>query len=270
MWARDPEIKQLDNGYRIAKFLIETHETYKNRDSVKSEQTELHRIVVLKDALAEIAKNHLNKGRQIYLEGRIRTKSWTDKEGMKRNVTEIVADNIILLFRKGTVESVDNENNGLMHLPESAHVSDENIASVNKVILIGNVGKDPEIRQLESGFKIAKFCLATHETYKNKEGVKGEQTEWHNVVVLRDGLAEIAKKYIVKGRQIYVEGKIKTRTWTEPEGANRYLTEIIADNFILLGNRKTIEHADSERNGFDHIPESHAVQEETGTIDNEQ
>lgn len=135
-------------------------------------------------------------------------------------------------------------------------LNNQNMASLNKVILIGNVGKDPEIKQLDNGYRIAKFTLATHETYKNKDGEKGEQTEWHNIVVLRDGLAEIAKKFIIKGKQVYVEGKIRTRIWTDKEGVKRNLTEIIAENFIMLGNRKSEENADNGKNGLDHIPET--------------
>jgi single-strand DNA-binding protein len=112
------------------------------------------------------------------------------------------------------------------------------MASVNKVILIGNVGKDPEIKRLESGAKIAKFSVATHETYKNKEGAKMEQTEWHNVVILRDGLADIAEKYLGKGKQIYIEGKIRTRNWEDKDGIKKSVTEIIADNFIMLGRKR--------------------------------
>jgi single-strand DNA-binding protein len=113
------------------------------------------------------------------------------------------------------------------------------MASVNKVILIGNVGKDPEIRHLDNGTRIAKFSLATHETSKNREGEKVEQTEWHNIVILRDGLAEIAEKYLQKGKQIFVEGRIRTRNWEDKEGFKKSVTEIIADNFIMLGKRRT-------------------------------
>ena len=138
------------------------------------------------------------------------------------------------------------------------------MASLNKVILIGNVGKDPEIRQLENGYKIAKFSLATHETFKSKDGVKGEQTEWHNVVVLRDGLAEIAKKFVSKGKQLYVEGRIRSRNWIDKEGLKRNLTEIVAENFILLGNRRTEDSVENENNGLEHQPENQAVVQETG------
>jgi len=114
------------------------------------------------------------------------------------------------------------------------------MAGVNKVILIGNLGRDPEIRQLESGAKVATFSLATTETYKSKDGNKVEQTEWHNIVFWR-GLAEVAERFLKKGSSIYVEGRIRTRSWEDKEGNKRYTTEIIGDNMTMLGSRRDAE-----------------------------
>jgi len=111
------------------------------------------------------------------------------------------------------------------------------MAGVNKVILIGNLGKDPEVRSLDNGAKVASFSLATSESYKNKEGQKVEQTEWHNIVVWR-GLAEVAEKFLRKGSTIYLEGKIRTRSWDDKEGIKRYTTEIIGDTFTMLGAKR--------------------------------
>lgn len=101
------------------------------------------------------------------------------------------------------------------------------------MILIGNVGKDPEVKYLEGGVAVAKFPLATTETYKNRDGQKVDQTEWHNIVLWR-GLAEVAEKYVTKGKQLYIEGKIRTRNYEE-NGVKKYFTEIIADSMTLLG-----------------------------------
>ena len=108
---------------------------------------------------------------------------------------------------------------------------------VNKVILIGNLGKDPDVQYLESGVPVAKFSLATSESYKDKNGNPVEQTEWHNIVLWR-GLAEIAQKYMKKGSQIYVEGKIRSRSWEDKETkAKKYITEIVGDNITLLDRK---------------------------------
>lgn len=110
------------------------------------------------------------------------------------------------------------------------------MSGLNKVMLIGNLGKDPEYRHMEGGVMTARFPLATTEIYKNKEGVKVEQTEWHKVVMWR-GLAEAAEKInLHKGQQIFIEGRIRYRTW-EKDGVKKYETEIVAENMTLLGKR---------------------------------
>jgi single-strand DNA-binding protein len=112
------------------------------------------------------------------------------------------------------------------------------MAGVNKVILVGNLGKDPEIRHLEGGTAVAKFTLATSESYKDKSGQRIDQTEWHNIVVWR-GLAEVAEKYLKKGMTIYVEGKLRTRSWDDKEGKKNYTTEIVADTFTILSKKES-------------------------------
>jgi single-strand DNA-binding protein len=111
------------------------------------------------------------------------------------------------------------------------------MAGVNKVILVGNLGKDPEVRHLEGGTAVASFTLATSEAYKDKSGQRVEQTEWHNIVVWRN-LAEIAEKYLKKGMSIYLEGKLRTRAWEDKDKVKRYTTEIIADTFTMLGKKE--------------------------------
>ena len=111
------------------------------------------------------------------------------------------------------------------------------MCGVNKVILVGNLGKDPEVKHLDTGVSVANFSLATTETYNNKQGQRVSQTEWHNVVLWR-GLADIAEKYLKKGNSVYVEGKINTRKWEDKEGNTRYSTDIIAEKMTMLGSRQ--------------------------------
>lgn len=112
--------------------------------------------------------------------------------------------------------------------------------AVNKVILVGNVGKDPEVRYVESNVAVANFPLATSERgYTSRSGVQiPERTEWHNIVLWR-GLAEVAEKYVKKGTQLYIEGKLRTRSWTDSNNVIRYTTEIYADNMEILSRRDT-------------------------------
>ncbi len=107
---------------------------------------------------------------------------------------------------------------------------------MNKVTLIGNVGKDPETKTLESGTKVTQFTLATSEKWKDKEGNKQEETTWHNIVLWR-GLAEVAEKYVKKGSQLAIEGKITSRSYDDKEGVTRYITEIVGKDMKMLGSK---------------------------------
>lgn len=122
------------------------------------------------------------------------------------------------------------------------------MSGVNKVILVGNLGKDPELKYFENNIAKVSFSLATTEYYKDKNGQKTEQTEWHNIVMWR-GLAENASKLLKKGSQIYLEGKIQSKQWTDKEGNKKNMTEILAENFTLLNSRSDSSKNDSTGTG---------------------
>jgi len=114
--------------------------------------------------------------------------------------------------------------------------------SVNKVILLGNLGRDPEVRQTQDGTKIVHLAIATSERWRDRQsGEQREKTEWHRVVIFNDRLGEVAEKYLSKGRQVYVEGQLQTRKWTDQSGQERYTTEIVLQRFrgelTLIGGR---------------------------------
>ena len=110
------------------------------------------------------------------------------------------------------------------------------MAGVNKVILIGNLGRDPELKYLEGNIARVSFSLATSDSYKDKAGNRVDQTEWHNIIMWR-GLAESAEKLLKKGTQVYIEGKLQTRQWNDKEGNKRNITEIVAESFNILQRR---------------------------------
>lgn len=110
------------------------------------------------------------------------------------------------------------------------------MASVNKVILVGNLGRDPEVRYTEDDKTIANISIATSETWKDKSGEKQEKTEWHRVTFFGK-LADVVGQYLVKGSQVYVEGRLQTRKWLDKDGQDRYTTEIIADRMQMLGGK---------------------------------
>lgn len=112
---------------------------------------------------------------------------------------------------------------------------------VNKVILVGNLGKDPELKYLDQGVAVAKFSLATTEHYKNREGKSEDRTEWHNIVLWR-GLADVAGKFLKKGSTIYLEGRISNRSWVSPDGVKKYSTEIEGDKMLMLDSKPADKH----------------------------
>ena len=139
------------------------------------------------------------------------------------------------------------------------------MSGVNKVILVGRLGKDPEVRNLENGATVANFTMATSETYRDKTtGEKKEITDWHNIVLWR-GLAEIAQKYLHKGDMIYVEGKLRTRSW-EKDGITRYTTEVIGDNMTMLSTRGG-GGSSSSNEGYGGSSKSDSMPDASGTDD---
>jgi len=134
-------------------------------------------------------------------------------------------------------------------------------AGVNKVILVGNLGKDPEVRHLESGVAVARFTLATNDYYKDKSGNRVERTEWHNVALWRD-LAEVAEKYLRKGHQVYVEGSIRTRQYQDKDNQTRYITEIVANELTMLGGRPPAEAQSEQTNEANAVPEAQTFRQE--------
>jgi len=131
---------------------------------------------------------------------------------------------------------------------------------VNKVMLIGNLGRDPEIQILDGNIAVAKFPLATTETFKDRTGKLVSQTEWHTVVLWR-GLAELAQKFLHKSSLVYIEGRLRTRNWDDKDGVKKFVTEIVGENLIML-DKKTDGTAAS-----DHFDMNHNQGGETGTIE---
>jgi len=130
------------------------------------------------------------------------------------------------------------------------------MSGINKVILVGHLGKNPDVRTLEGGVTVASFPLATSETF-NKDGRKVEQTEWHNVVMWR-GLADVAAKFLQKGKLVYIEGKLRTRSFEDKEGIRKYTTEVVAENFTLLGRKNDFENDGVTSDDFT-IPNDKAI-----------
>lgn len=132
------------------------------------------------------------------------------------------------------------------------------MAGVNKVILIGRLGKDPDVRYTPSGQAVANFTMATSENWTGKDGQKQERTEWHRIVVW-GRLAELCKDYLKKGRQVYIDGKLQTRSWDDKEGKKMYTTEIVANTVQFLGSNQDKTTGVTDNDGVEYIaPENNA------------
>ena len=141
--------------------------------------------------------------------------------------------------------------------------------SVNKVILMGNLGRDPEVRFMPNGEAVCNFSIATTDSWKDKAGEKQERTEWHNIVMYRR-LAEIAGEYLKKGRPVYIEGRLQTRKWQTKEGQDRYTTEIIADSMQMLGGRDDNSSSQSsapQKDDFNQAPDRASSNESQSVSD---
>ena len=126
---------------------------------------------------------------------------------------------------------------------------------INKVTLVGRLGKDPEVRHFDNNSSVCNFTIATSESYTDKEGQRVEQTEWHNLAIWRKGLVDVAEKYLKKGHLLYVEGKLRTRSWDDKDGNKRYTTEVVVDSFKMLEKRESSSNNSGEAQSFSKAPE---------------
>ena len=218
--TEDPQVRQTPSGQTVGDLNIVTKQTFINVSGQPQQGTSYHSVVVWR-GLADISSRFLRKGSQVYIAGRIQTDEWEDQNtGQKRYKTRITADDLILLDPKNP------------NPPISA--SSQIAGGLNHAQVVGNVTRDPEIRQTPNGDSVASFGIATNFTWKSRDGQDQEKTEFHNIVAWGD-LAKSIAENVKKGRKMYVSGRLQTRSWETPDGQKRYATEIITENALALG-----------------------------------
>lgn len=218
--SQDPEIKQTSTGQSVGDISLVTKYLFKDSSGQSQEGSAFHNIVVWR-GLADVCGQYLRKGSQVYFSGRLQTDSWEDEAGQKRYKTRIIADEMIML---------DNRNQPAEAIPAQADVS----GALNQADIIGNLTRDPELRQTPNGAVVVSFSVATNSSWRDKNGEMQERTEFHNMVAW-GSLAESINKYLQKGRKIFVSGRLQTRSWETPDGKKKYATEIVADKVLGLG-----------------------------------
>lgn len=218
--TEDPQIRQTPNGQTVGDLNIVTRSYFTNSGGQQQASTAYHSIVVWR-GLADVSGRFLKKGSQVFIAGRIQTDEWEDQTtGQKRYKTRIVADDLILL---------DPRN------PNPAIPAESKLGGgLNKAEVIGNITRDPELRQTPNGDSVVSFGVATNFVWKDRMGNDQEKAEFHNIVAWGD-LAQHAADHLKKGRKVYVTGRLQTRSWETPEGTKRHTTEIIADRILALG-----------------------------------
>ncbi len=218
---RPPELRYTNQGQAVAVFSLSTHRYWTTNAGESRQSTEWFSVVTW-GKLAEVASKRLRRNQRLYAEGHLQTRSWEDASGQRQSRTEVVANKLIPLETWETIPG-----------PEQ---SEEMPLCLNRVMVIGNLGRDPEMRYTPGGQAITSFSLAATRTWVSPHEGRRDATEWFNVVAW-GSLAEICKQYLSKGRRVYVEGELRTRGWENASGQKHFRTELVANEMIILGPR---------------------------------
>jgi single-strand DNA-binding protein len=233
---REPEIRLSADGKPVASFTVSTSCQWTTSAGEKHDATEWFNIVAWDD-LAEAAKAQLHEGQRIYAEGHLQTRSWDDTNGDRHVRCEVVAGRLIPMGDREAITIPDAESSST----DSAQLC------LNRAMVIGNLGRDPEMRYTPEGQAVTTFALAATRSWTLPQGGRGDSTEWFNIVAW-GSLAEICNQYLAKGRRVYVEGELRTRGWEQPDGAKHFRSELIASEMIMLGPRPKTWPAEREPN----------------------
>lgn len=220
-----PQIKQFASGSSVCDVNLRCI-SKEDRDGSKIDVTSFH-TVTFWGKMAENIVQYTEVGSQLYIEGRIKTDSWDGEDGKKRYKTELIGEDMVFLTP---------QNGGYPAVQSSVFGT-----GINTVEIIGNLTKDLEVRQTPNGRSVGSTSVATNRKWRDKNtGDMKEEVEFHNIV-LWNNLATEGESQLKKGRKIFLQGRLQTRSWETPEGVKRYTTEIIADNISLLGSESPVE-----------------------------
>lgn len=234
---RDQETRYTPDGQPVMAFSVATNRRWTTTAGESRGSTEWFNVVAWGD-LAESAGQWLKKDQRLYVEGHLQTRRWDDAEGQRHSRTEVVAARLIPM----------GDRNSAVGLSSAA--ADEAPLCLNSVMVIGNVGRDPEMRYTPRGQAVTSFSLAATRHWTTANGEQRDVTEWFNVVSW-GSLAEICNQYLSKGRRVYVEGELRTRSWQDADGKRQCRTELVASEMILLGPRPRAGRAEYHDNSFD-------------------
>jgi single-strand DNA-binding protein len=225
--GHDPEMRYTPSGKSVTSFSLAANRTWVTAEGEYHNETEWFNVVAWGN-LAEICNQYLNKGSKVYVEGRLQTRSWEDQNGQKHYRTEVVATEMIILDER---ERAGDE--GFKF--DGGPTTDNPTSCLNKVMIIGNLGRGPEMRYTTGGRPVTSFSLAASRTWVTAEGERRDETEWFSVVTWGN-LAEVCNRYLSKGEKIFIEGRLQTRSWEDHNGQKHFRTEVTATEMILLNH----------------------------------
>jgi single-strand DNA-binding protein len=238
---REPELRYTASGEPVASVGVSTSRRWTTNSGEERAATEWFHIVAW-GTLAESVSRLVEKDRRIYVEGHLQTRSWEDAEGQRHVRTEVVASKLIPMDDRAALASRDLD-------PES----EETPLCINRVMVIGNLGRDPEMRYTPEGQAVTSFSLAATCTRTASNGGRRDSTEWFNIVSW-GSLAEICNQFLTKGRRVYVDGELRTRGWEQPDGKKHFRTELVASEMIMLGPRPKNRFAEHDANTYEDEP----------------
>jgi len=221
---RDPETRYTADGQSVTSFTISAIRKWTTNAGESRESTEWFNLIAWGN-LSEVASERIKRNHRVYAEGHLQTRSWEGADGQRRYRTEVVATKLIPI---GNRESISDQGLG--------EESEQTPLCLNRVMVIGNLGRDPEMRYTPGGQAVTSFSLAATRNWTATGGERRDATEWFNVVSW-GSLAEICNQFLTKGRRVYVEGELRTRAWEQADGKKHFRTELVANEMIMLGPR---------------------------------
>jgi single-strand DNA-binding protein len=230
-----PTVRYTAHGQAVSAFGVSTRRGATTQSGETGDTSGWFSIVAWGE-MAIFAHRNLSTGQRVFVEGCLQTRGWEDERSQRHSRTEVVAGKLIPLDDREWLA----EREGTTPARSGMHC-------LNQAMVIGNLGRDPEMRYTPDGQAITSFSMAASHSWVTAEGDRRESTEWFNVVSW-GSLAEICNQYLTKGRRIYVEGELRTRSWTQTDGQRRFRTELIASEMIMLGPRQKQRFEESEAN----------------------
>ena len=225
--GHDPDMRFTPGGKSFTSFSVSTPRIWITTEGERHEETEWFDVVAW-GTLAEVCKQHLVCGSRIFVTGRLQTRVLDGGSGQRQHRSEVVVNNMVVLSAPSEWDPAAATDDGFR--------ASKMLPGLNSIMLIGNLGRNPELRYTPSGKPVTSFTLATSRTWSTSEGEKREETEWFNVISWGN-LAEICNRYLERGSRVYIEGRLQTREWEDAGGLKHIRTEVVADEMIRLDMR---------------------------------